>query len=360
MNKFFNVFNEQILETQQKYIANLRKFFGDTKTMDFIDIDFAKPWWSLLSKIKVKVLFLCVVGSVNGIFWIVLPILVVKSLESGNFNNFIYLIVARIAVLLLSLIPYRYEPEVFMQVHWSIFTSATKFFLTVDPVNHSVRSTGTIISKVQRGKDSYSDFLAIVTWEVLPMLISFITVILVFLSVDLWLGLTSLLSLAICILLTVFFQWLNANFTRKVWIDLEDKTKAFGVENLQQMQFIRSTFATIPQLNIQTKMTRKLMAQNRVVWLAYIWSYHLTLTAYFLTVAWVGYIVFSKIEDHTLSLATGIGLMGTYFLGSNNISEFGERAKRLTEKVTDIRDLWDFICGFGKQTYPVLEENREN
>ena len=190
MNKSFNIFKEQSLETQQKYIANLRKFFGDTETMDFIDIDFAKPWWSLLSKIKVKVLFLCVVGSVNGIFWIVLPILVVKSLESGNFNNFIYLIAARIAVLLLSLIPYRYEPEVFMQVHWSIFTSATKFFLTVDPVKHSIRSTGTIISKVQRGKDSYADFLAIVTWEVLPMLISFITVIFVFLSVDLWLGLT--------------------------------------------------------------------------------------------------------------------------------------------------------------------------
>lgn len=355
MPKISNIFKEQPIESQQKYVQNLQNIFGETKTMNLIDVDFQKPWWWILTQLKFKIIFLWTVGSANGIFWILFPILIVKCLESGNFNNFIYLIIARIGVLILSLIPYRFEPEVFMQLHWSVSTSATKFFLSVDPLNHSTRSTGTIISKTQRGKDSFGDFLAIITWEMLPMIISFMTVIIVFLSVDIWLGLASLMSLLGCITLTVFFQWLNSNFTRKVWIDLEDKTKAFGVENLQQMQFIRSTFATIPQLNTQIAMTKQVMSKNRAIWLTYIWFYHIPLIAYFISISWIGYIVFTKIGNNSLSLAAGTGLMGTYFLGSNNISEFGEKAKRLTEKVTDIRDLWDFIRGFGKQTYPVLE-----
>jgi hypothetical protein len=357
MPKIPNIFKEQPVETQQAYVQNLQNIYGETKTMNLMDVDFSKPWWWILTKLRFKIIFLWSVGSANGIFWILFPILVVKCLESGDFNNFIYLVAARILVMLLSLVPYRYEPEIFMQLHWSIFTSATKFFLSVDPLNHSTRSTGTIISKVQRGKDSFGEFLGIITWEILPMLISFVTVVIVFLSVDLWLGLASLISLVGCIALTVFFQWFNSNFTRKVWIDTEDKTKAFGIENLQQMQFIRSTFATIPQLNTQISMTKILMSKNRAIWLAYIWFYHIPLIVYYISITWIGYIVFTKIGSGTLTLAAGTGLMGTYFLGSNNISEFGEKAKRLTEKVTDIRDLWDFIRGFGKQTYPVLERD---
>jgi len=126
------------------------------------------------------------------------------------------------------------------------------------------------------------------------------------------------------------------------------------------MQYIRSTFATIPQLRLQTAMTNKLMQTNRLIWLAYIWFYHIPMVVYYLSIIWVGYLIFQQVGQNTISVAVGAGLMGTYFLGSANITEFGEKAKRLAEKITDIQDLFDFIRNFGKQSFPVLDEENIN
>lgn len=60
---------------------------------------------------------------------------------------------------------------------YSISYNANRYFLTVDPVNHSTRSSGKIIAKVVRGSESVEDFLDFIIYDILSALVRFITVI---------------------------------------------------------------------------------------------------------------------------------------------------------------------------------------
>jgi hypothetical protein len=67
--------------------------------------------------------------------------------------------------------------------------------------------------------------------------------------------------------------------------------------------------------------------------------------------------IFAKMNDGNLDAASGISLISTFFLGTYNILNSGQLAERLSRSIISIQDLFKFIRKYGKQTYPVLEEN---
>jgi hypothetical protein len=71
----------------------------------------------------------------------------------------------------------------------------------------------------------------------------------------------------------------------------------------------------------------------------------------------VGFIVMSQAQNGTLTPVIAVSVIITYINSTSGVLEVGGHTKRLSEGLTNINDLFNFIRGFGKQTFPVLEED---
>lgn len=349
-------FKEDVsIEEQEKYVNAWEKTIGKRDNLEIFDLDFNGNWWDIFVKLKSKLIPLWGIDVINQSSWILFPILIAWVIQTGKYEYLFYLIFVRILVLIVSLIYYRLEPEVFMQTKRSVTTSATKFFMEVDPINHSLRSTGTIISKVNRGSSSIENLVGTLTWDILPTAAGLLTTFFALLSLDWQVGLTSILLICILLTTSILIQNLNTNFTNQYGINLEDKAEEISIENLQQIQFIRSVFATENQFKKQIQQTRLFMQKNTAVWMSFVILSWIPLILYYLAVLILGWLVMYKINVGEISLVIGSGILGTYFLGSNNILSMGEKVRRISQSIKGVEDLYKFIQSFGKSTFPVIK-----
>jgi hypothetical protein len=67
--------------------------------------------------------------------------------------------------------------------------------------------------------------------------------------------------------------------------------------------------------------------------------------------------MFNLVDSGEVSLVIGSSLILTYLRGSNSIIRAGRTTQRLYDSWSKIQDLYTFIRGFGKQSYPVLEKD---
>ena len=352
--KLFKFDAEASVETQEKYVENWEKTIGKRDNLEIFELDFKGNWWDIFAKLKSKIIPLWGIDIINQSSWILFPILIAWVIQTGKYEYLFYLIFIRILTLIVSLIYYRLEPEVFMQAKRSITTSATKFFMEVDPINHSLRSTGTIISKVNRGSSSIENLMGILTWDILPTGAGLLTTFFALAALDWQIGLTCICLICLLIIASILVQNFNTNFTNQYSINLEDKVEEISIENLQQVQFIRSVFATENQYKKQVAQTSLFMQKNTAIWMSFMILTWIPLILYYVAVLILGWLVMYKINIGEISLVIGSGILGTYFLGSNNILAMGEKVRRASQSVKGVQDLYKFIQSFGKSTFPVL------
>jgi ABC-type multidrug transport system fused ATPase/permease subunit len=339
----------------EKYIDFWLRVFNLKNKLKLIEVDFEKPWWNILLKQKWTLGTLIFVTTIDQSFWILFPLLVGKSIESGSVRNFMILISFSILILFILIPSKRMMPVLFNQSTWSLSYSTTRFLLTVDPAFHFNRSSGTIISKMQRGRDALWNILGICAWELGPEIVSLSTVCIGLLVINLQIGLVACLAILLISSLSVYLILWHTNVTRKYLIEIEDSARNKAVENLQQVFFIRSNFATKEQLKRQYIDTLKAVNQGTGAWLGFETTFAFTNIIYNLSVLAIGLLIFQKIQINQLAVTTGISMMATYFLGTSNILQLGEKVRRFSENRADIIDMFEFLRNFGKQTYPVLE-----
>jgi ABC-type multidrug transport system fused ATPase/permease subunit len=349
--KFLQI-NENV---SKKYFHFLRSFYKLDTRIKSIPVDFAKPWFQVYLDQKWRVLIALFMWC-SALAWDTIGTLVIAySIQQKSTWLFSLALLGYFIRFTLSYIALTLAIYVEKNTNLSIQYFATKYFLTVDPVFHSTRSSGQVISKVARGAEAYNTFGVIVIFSVSAVVMSTIistTILFISSPVVGFVGLSINLIFGAIAVLAI----LNSNRAlnpRK--IEKEDEQKALQVESLQQISLIRSSFGTIEQAQKVSK--------NALITGIYTGTKDLGTTSIFTAVLYlliggvaiIGFLLLNQVQLNKLDPIIAVGMITIYIDSLNKIMNLSNQAEKLITSMSNAQDLFTFIRGFGRQTYPVLE-----
>jgi ABC-type multidrug transport system fused ATPase/permease subunit len=337
-----------------KFYAFFSSLWNFEKKQRLVEIDFEKPWWHIVKPFVKKYILVVCTGLLEITFLTTLPIVFTVIIQNQDFNLLYYTTFAGVVVFCLRIWGLHINTVQLQQSNKSIFYTADKFFLTVDPIAHATKSSGQIISKVDRGAAAIIDIDAILTFDIYPVIFGLLTVIVTFFTYNIQLGLVTLIILSIIIAINVFTRVFGNSIYQSRIISADDKAKSDSVESLQQAPYIRSIFATIEQDAKIRKSLKNAMTTTSNYWQFAALIDMLTYIAYLISVAMITGLLLYLVRDGSLTTITAIGLITTYIAGTKNIVIIGSRIRRLLEAEFRLRDLFNFIKKFGKKSFPVI------
>jgi ABC-type multidrug transport system fused ATPase/permease subunit len=337
----------------QKYYSKITNLMDIESKIQFREIDFDKPWWQVYGWAKFKniAILLTVIGE-SG-FLTALPLILVQLLKTAEIQNYILILVLALSLAVLFLIGYYLSTVWECIVSNNIVHCANSYFLKVDPIYHTTKNSGQIISKIERATTAYLDFDIGLVFNILPNIIGILVGSIALFYYNWQVGIAGLFSSIVILAISVYLRVFNNIVFRKKVIEVEDKSKSLTVENLSQMIFIRSAFATLEQISLSSKLSKDSAAMRGTFWTT---SAFTDMFLFFVQVCFalaITYYISNLIRFQGFDLINGVAALTTYLGGTSRVVGFGSNIKRLIEAEYKIRDLFLFIRTFGKQTFPV-------
>jgi ABC-type multidrug transport system fused ATPase/permease subunit len=246
--------------------------------------------------------------------------------------------------------------EVSAQVQYGLNYNAHKFFLSVDPIFHTTRSSGKVVAKIDRAVSAFDGFLDLLTWEVQYIITSFVTTIVILYSYHSSLGILAIFNFVAIMVVAIALKLFIAQGYEPFRIKDEDAVKAVSLENLQSIQLIRSSFASDNQDERMQLNNKKMMATFGTLWQNHVSADMVIRVVYIISVLLISWKVMALLNEGVIESAIAVGLLLTYLSASRNVIWIGGKASRMMQYVTQIQDLFNFIHNFGKQSYPVIEK----
>jgi hypothetical protein len=343
------------------YFNFLDKLFNFEKRIKLFDVDFTKPWYLTLWKKRLPYLFVLISEISYNIFEPLVPIGFGIAISQQKYEYILYIGLAFIAFELFNRIAVYINTVTNAEIQGSISISAQKFFLTVDPIYHSTKSSGSILSKIQAGGGR--DFLMMmnsIIFNVIPTITSYITVTVTLVYFNGYLGVMSTSFFIIITLLSSFFRYINSNALSKKWIDSREKYAGISTENLVQNALVRSSFATVEVVENTKKLAINLLNTRSIMFTGGALVTLISRILYNISILIISYGVLDLVQKNTISAIVGTTIIITYMSGSRQVLRIGETIGDITESMANVNDLFDFITNFGKQTFPVLPEKKEH
>ncbi|MCK5633128.1 ABC transporter ATP-binding protein [bacterium] len=332
------------------------KITGLGANMKLRQIDFEKPWWTVVTKRWLLWLVILSGRIAATAFVTSIPMLIGIIIQRQNAYLFFLLSVVWAVVELWRYVTiYLFDVEQ-GSISYGVQQSAYRFFLTVDPIYHSMRTSGHLFAKVERGARAYEDILNNIIYELLPIVIGILTVIVSFFALNFKIGLMAFSFLLILSLFNIFTTLFNALAFEKKLIEADDEVKAISMESLTRIELVRSSFASQELFDSMHQKNKFCGATLAVGWLSFGTVMLFTRIAYGISICLLGSYVLLLVKNETITALTGTSFLLTYLYGSYKIMRIGHRAQKLMRYLIRIRDIFSFIKKFGLQTFPVLSD----
>jgi ABC-type multidrug transport system fused ATPase/permease subunit len=342
---------------QEKYYNLIAGLFAFEKVLRIIPVDFHDKWWKPLWDQKLRFFADLLSEIIQAIFGALTPLILGYAIYNKDYQVILLFGAAYLGIEILNRILLRIRAIYVMQAENSINYAAYNFFLTVDPIFHNTKSSGQIISKIERASRSFGDIINMFLGDAVYIVISFITIIVTLTTFNLKLGVISGITFIILALINGFLSFLNSTSLIKRTIIAQDKKTAISVENLQQNALIRSSFATVEQDKTTKKLILKLMLERSVSWFGSGIAVTVNRILFLVASLVLSFTILDLINQNQMPAVTGVALLVTFLNASNSVLRVGSIIRGMTEKYSEIIDLFGFIRGFGKQTFPVLDED---
>ncbi len=352
-NKFFK---KKIKELQDKYWWFNFNLFRFDKKVNVLPVDFNKPWWKIIVDQKLPYLIVLFVMTIRVALSSLAPVIFTLIFTSGKLEYLFTYTGILLTFILFSNGTMYYYLILAAQCMYSISYNAHRYFLTVDPIFHTTRSSGKIIAKIDRATNSFEELLDIMTFEILDVIVKFITTIIILFSFNTHLGLIAATSFIIVSAISILGKLFITEGFEKYRIKDDDAVKAANLENLQSIQLIRSSFATIEQNTKLQNKHKNIMTTLSTLWIGHVSLNFLSRVILITSYVILGIAVLNLLNNGTISIALGLALTLTYINSGEQSIWIGNKISRLIQHKTRINDLFEFIRGFGKQTYPVLSK----
>lgn len=343
-------------KTQEK----IYNFVDKTEKLDtkikILPVDFNKPWWDVILQQKTALALMLATEIFGNVFIVIFPILAGFAITNNNFTLFLVIILMMIADTWSNVYIVKIQNVAQINCMNSVEFRANEYFLTVDPIAHSTKSSGQIISKIGRAASSYEDVLDLLCTDILAILVSLVTVSVAMFAFDWKIGIVAFVFLLFIGSFNTFFHIARTAIFLPKQIKTEDDLKAVSVETLLQVTFIRAIYATNEQIQRLVKVTKNHMITFGNNWQAYQYVSGISRSLHITSVFVIGKMVFNQMQNGAFTPILAISILITYASGTQNILTIGSKIKRLTTSISNINDLFKFIRGFGKQTFPVLKD----
>ncbi len=331
-------------------------WFGNFKERaKILPVDFHKHWIHIIWLQKRLLGFALLCQALVQTFYALYPLFIGWIIESQQFSHFATLMLIWLLVIAIDYFSQYFSALLEIQCIGSIQYNAFQFFLTVDPVYHAMKASGKLFAKIERCSRSYEDFLDIILWDILPIVVSVIAVVGTFLVTHPTLGLMAFFLLVIMAIINTFLNLFTSNAFEKRLIEADDTVKIISVESLTQVQLIRSSFATGEIAHLGHSRQKELQTKEGSAWLAFAAAISISRLFYLLSIFVLGKLILSYITQGYVTVLTGTTLLLTYINGTYEIIQVGRRLRKLVKSITRIKDLYSFMPAFGKQTFPVLK-----
>jgi ABC-type bacteriocin/lantibiotic exporter with double-glycine peptidase domain len=344
--------NPQFHARYYNWLSKLLKVEG---RIQFHEIDWNKPWWQVYGLTKLRNVVMTVTIILESGFTTCLPLIVAFLITNPNPIYYFYLIF--LIILMLGIFTVGYSLNIFWDcvISRNIIHSANQYFLNVDPIYHTTKNSGQIISKIDRASSKFIELNANLMLDILPNIIAIITGVTALFLVDFRLGVIGAIGMSLILGIGTYLRVFNNIVFRDYIIAAEDSSKSITVESLAQVNYIRSTFSTLDQIKQSSKTNSKAVS----IWTEF-WSTSMIadMILFFIQVIFaliIAYYLGDLINNNGLNIVTGLAGIATYFTGTSRVIIFGSKIKRLIEAEYNIRDLFNFIQSFGHQSFPVVE-----
>ncbi|MFA5074988.1 MAG: ABC transporter ATP-binding protein [Candidatus Babeliales bacterium] len=326
------------------------------KNLNLLPIDFKNHWFKVFIKLK-KLLLIGIFGEIINSTFNTLGILFIGwALSSKKLIYLLFIFILWAIIYIFSL--FTRTKIVISQIQFihSVNFRAHQALLQVDPIFHTKKSTGTILSKIKRGSKAFEDLMDSFFYDILPLIISLITIIISLSLYNITMGsITTLLLISIITLNLIFSKKIVAPLEKK-FIKTEDKLRAVSLEAINQINLIRTSFATANIDNILKINNINTMRIENKSYFFYFFIYTLVKFLYLISLGFLSFYVFFLIKNNTLSTAIGISLVVMYMKSAYEVTKIERPVRHITQSLTRINDLFLYIKNFGEQTYPVLPE----
>ncbi len=340
---------------QQNYYNFFYKVLGFEKDTKILPVNFEKPWYQIILDQKWAFSLEIVSEIIQSVYGALTPLILSKAIFDQNVWIIIYFALGYLVLEILNRIILRVHTIFVLQSRFSIAFAAYKFFLTVDPIFHTTKSSGQITSKIQSTMNDLGDLLNQLVSNILPVIVGFTTVIITIGSYNRYLALIGIVSFILISVVNGGLNYINSLIFSKRVIKMRDKALSVTVENLHQNQLIRSVFAVNEQVGRTRDVLKKFMVTRGTSVLSHGIATSITRVLYISSVLILSLTIFNLIKSGSMEQNLGLTLIITYVNGSSQILRLGQTIKDFVEKYTSVTDLFEFIRSFGKQSYPVLE-----
>jgi len=344
-------------EFQEKYYNFILKFFGFENSMKIVPIDFEKPWWKPIWDKKIIFGLDILSEIIQSVFSNLTPLIIGYVIYNQNYTVLAYFAAGVLAVEIINRTMKRLRIINIMQIENSINYTAYRFFLTVDPIYHTTKSSGQIISKIERDSSSYGSLIDSFL-ENIYIIVSFLTVIITLFSFDFKLGLIASIAFILLAIVNSLVSILNAKSLINKATKAKDAKASVTNENLAQNAIIRSSFATTEQDKKTRKLTLEVIKVRTVAKFGAGIAVTINRFLFLLATILLSITILNLINSNQLTTVTGVALIITFLNTSSSVLSIGSVVKSLTEQYFEINDLFNFIRNFGKQTFPVLENEK--
>ena len=345
-------------EFKERYYNFIYKYFNLEKDIKLIPVDFNKPWYQILLDQKWNLSLQIILEFVQSVFSSLTPIILGFALFNSKIEYLYYFAFGYIVLEIFNRVVIRYFSILIMQSKNSVAFSAYQYFLSVDPIYHTTKSSGQIISKIQKTTSDIELLISAIVEVLLPTIVGFVTVVITIATFDYRLGIVGTISFILITAVNGGLNFINAEIFKKKTIAAEDKAKADSVETLQQNALIRASFASNEQLQKVRKSTVKSMIIESVSRQTFGVTRTLTRIIYAISTLIIGLIIYNLTSTNEINAGIGISLLLAYFNGSSQILRLGDLIRNIIQIISRQEDLFDFIRQFGVQTYPVLEGDK--
>lgn len=321
------------------------------------DIDFEKPWWVIITQFKWQIVMVLILRAIFETVSTLMPLFIAWAVSTGEFSNYLFNLFLLLGVMIVQgvLMEFIYT-RVSGSVMNSVTASCNRFFLSVDPTFHTTRSSGQIISKVNRGASSYEPLLDTWVYDFWRIIIGLVAVSIALGAVSLTLGIVALSFMLAIFVLGVFTNIAVIKQVAKFRIEAEDTMKATTVENLQEVLLIRSTFATDIQVKKAYDKSEDVAKHQINAWMLQTLTFQVSWVVYIISLGVVGHIIFDLLGQGEIESVTAVALLATFLDGAGRLLWVGGRVGRFIEKLNDVQDMFIFIRNFGVQSFPVIDE----
>ena len=342
-----------------KYFQPIYNYIGYDKKIKIVDFDFQKPWWDIMYKFKLGLGTEIFSSLVQVVFFSLFSFFIGQIFATRDINFLFILLFVWLGVYLIIFFVKPFYILAQGSISHNIIYHSHKLMQFVDPIFHTSRSSGQILSKINRVSLDYFRFLDLINRDIIPFIIRAISLTILLASFDLVLGLLSGFFLILSVVVGLVLRLVSSYIFQPFQIKTEDKSTAVNVESLAQVALIRSTFATDGQL----KKIRSLSSKKHSVW-GTKWrvnNFNLLASRVILVLGFgvLGSYTFYLLDTGGIDTIVAISLLLAYSIGFRDAQFIGKSVQQIIELVINIRDGFEFFRNYGEQTFPVLDGDGE-